>query len=251
MNLLVDVGNSRIKWGTEAIGVCSPLGNEPRPPQHTEALLDRCWASLPTPDRVLVSNVAGAGVAKVIAEWVKHRWERDVTVVMPPRVGWGVTNGYTDHRRLGADRWAKLVAVRRHLDGNAFIVDFGTAVTMDVLDHSGLHHGGLILPGLQAMRKSLASSTQGVKVQDGTMAKGRYGLLARDTVGAVMGGTTYAMVATVERVAADVEAAMDSSVRRIVTGGDAPKLLPLLASDFEYVPNLVLNGLAIMATQPE
>lgn len=251
MNFLVDVGNSRIKWGTEAIGVCSPLGNEPRPSHDIPALLDRCWANIPTPDKVLVSNVAGAGVAKFIVEWVKHRWERDVTLVTPPATGWGVTNGYNDHRRLGADRWAKLVAIRRHVDGNAFIVDFGTAVTMDVLDHSGLHHGGLILPGLQAMRKSLASSTHGVKIQDGAVAEGRYGLLARDTVGAVMGGTTYALVATVERVAADVEAAMESSVRRIVTGGDAPKLLPLLVSDFEYVPNLVLSGLAIMATQPE
>ena len=249
MHFLVDIGNSRVKWGVEANGVSTLLGNELRPSNNIQALFDRCWSPILAPKKVLISNVAGIGVAVAVTEWVKQHWQCDATLLIPPASGWGVTNGYTEPKRLGADRWAKLVAVRSYFAGYAFVVDFGTAVTMDVLDDTGLHHGGLIVPGVDAMHKALASSTQGVRVRDKTKLRGHYGLLARDTSGAVVGGTTYALVATVERVAADVEATLGISMRRIVTGGDGLRMMPLLSSEFEYVAELVLNGLAVMVSR--
>lgn len=250
MHFLVDIGNSRVKWGVEANGVSSLLGSEPRPSRNIEELFDRCWSSILAPAKVLVSNVAGVAVAKAVNQWVKQHWQCDATLLISPASGWGVRNGYTEPKRLGTDRWAKLVALRSHYAGYAFVADYGTAVTMDVLDDTGLHHGGLIVPGLAAMHKALASSTQAVKVQGNAKVRNQYGLLARDTTGAVVGGTTYALVATVERVAIDVEAALGVAMKRIVTGGDGPRMMPLLSSEFEYVPNLVLNGLAVMVSRP-
>ncbi|OGT21933.1 MAG: hypothetical protein A2V90_05485 [Gammaproteobacteria bacterium RBG_16_57_12] len=147
--------------------------------------------------------------------------------------------------RLGADRWAALIAVRQRIEVAACIVDCGTAITIDVLSGQGEHLGGLIVPGIQMMRNSLASGTKGVRSSENAMSK--VSLLARDTGAAVFGGTLYAAVAVIDRVISDVSEAMNMELTCVLTGGNAPEVKPLLAHACIYEPDLVLQGLARVA----
>ena len=85
----------------------------------------------------------------------------------------------------------------------------------------------------------------------GPVARGNVSLLARNTEDGVTAGTLYTVVAAVDRIVADVAIELGSAVARIVTGGDAETLLPLLADRWQHEPALVLQGLALLAEGQE
>ena len=74
-------------------------------------------------------------------------------------------------------------------------------------------------------------------------------LLARDTGSGVAAGTLYALVATLDRLAGDMQNELGGELDLIVTGGDGETLVPLLTDDWQYHPNLVLEGLAVVGEQ--
>ena len=138
---------------------------------------------------------------------------------------------------------AALIGARSLSAEAACVVDCGTAVTADALSAHGEHLGGLILPGLVLMRHSLLAGTADVRPSGAADVA----LLARNTAGAVLAGTLYALVAAVDRIAADVSAEIDGKVELFLTGGDAALLLPLLGRRWRHEPELVLRGLAVLA----
>jgi len=252
VEFLVDIGNGRIKWGSLADQMLGSFGNEPRPSQEFDAFANQNWLPVvPPPTRVWVSNVGGPRIFKALAGWVQQQWQVETRLVESAASGWGVANAYYEPRRLGTDRWCKLIAARSVFAQATFIVDCGTAMTLDVLDSGGGHLGGLILPGLGLMRRSLQDKTQGVRVQSRPGRRQEQFLLARETSGAVIGGTLYAAVAVIDRVAQDIENELGVSLKRLIAGGDASLVLPLLQPGFELHPHLVLEGLSIIATRPQ
>lgn len=252
MELLVDIGNGRIKWGALEEQKLTSFGNELRPTQEFDAFATQHWLPIvPPPSRVWVSNVAGPRIYKALASWVQQQWQVETRLVESVASGWGVVNSYYEPRRLGTDRWCKLVAARRDFAQPVYVVDCGTAMTLDVVNSTGGHLGGLILPGLGLMRRSLQDKTQAVRVQSRPPRRQEQFLLARETSGAVIGGTLYAVVAVVDRVAQDVESELGVPLKRLITGGDASLVLPLLREGFEMRPHLVLDGLSIIATQAQ
>ncbi len=258
--LLLDIGNSRLKWARTAprrrgsAGRLLGPGAAPRPePEALAAFARRHWSRL-RPRRVLAANVAGPSFAAALQDWCTGTWGLQAELVTAPARGWGVVNAYAEPARLGPDRWAALVAARRRTQGACCVVDAGTALTFDVLDREGRHLGGLIVPGLELMRRALLQGTgelaarAGPSGPDAPPAPATDALLARDTSQAVQAGTLYAAVATVDRVLADLEAEL-GGLARLLSGGDAPALLPLLSGRYDHAPHLVLEGLAIMAEE--
>ena len=96
------------------------------------------------------------------------------------------------------------------------------------------------------MRQALLQNTQGI-ASAAAAAAGPVSLLARDTQNGVNGGTLYAMIALLDRITADVAAELSGALTRIITGGDAPTVLPLLVAPYRHEPDLVLHGLAALA----
>lgn len=252
MILLIDIGNSRIKWATLIRGKLHHGGDTARPEDESAvaACAEQLWKRAKKPGAVFVSNVAGPTFAAAIAAWILQRWQVQAHFVVAEPAAFGVTNAYTVPERLGPDRWAALIAARRRYDGPVCIVDAGTAVTIDVLTASGSHQGGLIIPGLNMMRRALLERTQDIHFTTLAPARGHITLLARDTQDGVDGGTLYTLVAVIDRVVADVGMEFGGELTRLITGGNAATLLPLLAGDYHHVPELVLEGLAIIAEKP-
>ncbi|HFD80047.1 MAG TPA: type III pantothenate kinase [Gammaproteobacteria bacterium] len=246
MKLFIDIGNARIKWALQddenwTSGVPLVRGRK-----AFKDIARPAWKELETPERVVVSNVAGVDYEKSVRTWVKRRWKLDVEFLRPEPQCCGVRNAYEEPDRLGADRWASLLAAHALCRGPAVIVDCGTAITVDAIAGNGEHLGGLITPGMELMRSSLSSAAPGVEAdEDGQQVS----LLARSTGAAVSGGILYMTVSLIDRVFMDLQADLGRQTRLLLSGGDAGRVQPLLAAEPRLEPDLVLRGLAVYAEE--
>jgi type III pantothenate kinase len=242
--LLVDVGNTRLKWMCVNVGRDTPVHSELHLDCDIPSLLDQCWVDMDPPVQMVIANVAGEGIKDYINNWVKQHWGLAANFLSSPAEAFGVVNGYRQPGQLGIDRWLTLVAARHNYPEAVCIVDAGTALTIDVIDQQGFHKGGLILPGQTLMRESLSLRTKipGITKTDTTP------LLADNTSTAVLSACLQASVALIERVIRIWQQEHDQALRLILTGSDAVALEQLLETACEIQPDLVMQGLKLMAT---
>ncbi len=247
MMLLVDIGNARIKWALQDADnwkTGEPLQRQNR---AFKDIARPGWKDLEAPERVIVSNVAGEDYRKSVQTWVKRRWKVTPEFLPVTEQQCGVSNAYSVPQRLGADRWANLLAVHAHYKGPAVVIDRGTAITIDAIAADGMHHGGLIVPGMDLMVSALKGHAPGIQIEE--VDNQEISLLGRSTEAAVSGGVLYTAIALVERVFMDLQGELGNRTNLLLTGGDATRILPLLGSRPEYVPDLVLKGLAVYAEE--
>ncbi len=248
MILLLDAGNTRLKWGLWVRGKLEPGAPVGYAGAGLEANLEAALGSVATPQRILLSSVADPAASRRMARWLRNRWSVPLASVVPGRRGCGVRNAYPEPQRLGADRWAALVGARLAYPRQAAcIVDAGTAVTVDGLAADGTHLGGLIVPGLELVRTSLDRRTGRIGPTGGDAVDAMRLEFANTTRAAVRNGAGYQLVALLDRVLKDLRSVAGSEVCGVLTGGDAGRLLPLLGHAYAHRPHLVLEGLAEMA----
>jgi type III pantothenate kinase len=242
MDLLVDIGNTNLKWATRQSATLSELQTV----QHFGGLpidLHATWDQLAVPDRVLVSNVGGEAVASIFERACRSYWDRSPAFAQTERSAHGVTIAYECPERLGVDRWLALVAAHQACKGPVLIVDAGTATTYDLLLGDGRHLGGLILPGIEMMRDSLLAGTHIPRVEPEEPDEP----WAADTGAAVAAGSIQAPAALAERLCDLLAKQAGAHPELAVTGGDAERLLPALHRRARHQPDLVLQGLALIA----
>ncbi|MGR3914182.1 MAG: type III pantothenate kinase [Gammaproteobacteria bacterium] len=157
MKLLVDVGNRRLKWASalDARGDFERSGALDFAGARELPALAAQWAHL-APDSVWVACVGAGAARQALARHVRETWEIEPVFICARARQAGVVNGYAQPAALGGDRWAALLAAGAlHPRRALIVVDAGSAVTVDLLD-CGVFRGGVILPGLRAMRAALA-----------------------------------------------------------------------------------------------
>ncbi len=236
MKLLFDVGNTRIKWMLADGGEAEDAG---------ALLLDELSALFATLDErlkgVSVTSVALACVAtpdveKKISNWAQQRFGVAVVVARVQRHFAGVEVAYQELSHLGVDRWLAMLGAWSLRPSAAIVIDAGSAITVDYLSAHGQHEGGLIVPGLNLMRKALYQNTSSVKVPAlGLPAEWEPGV---DTMPCVANGLAAMASGFLSAV---VQKRSGANV--ILTGGDADALLPYFDVSVESRPQLVLEGL--------
>jgi type III pantothenate kinase len=244
---LVDIGNSRIKWGYAENGQLHHRGELAYDSRSLESQLGEAWAELPKSDKAFIASVGTPKALKSIRDWLGRQWMSKAQVVKSTASACKVSNAYMEPERLGVDRWLAIIAAYSKQKRAVCVIDCGTAITIDVVSHNGEHLGGLIIPGIEMMRNSLVKGTTGIKLQKAQPAE--VSLLARDTEGAVIGGTLYTSIAVIDRVVSDITETLGRNIAYVITGGDAANLLPLLQHQYISEPDLVLQGLALVATE--
>ncbi len=243
--LLVDIGNSRVKWG---IAKCNDNRIQIGGPFATHTIssheaLSSLWGAISSPARIMVSNVAGLVIASELTTWTQLHWGLAPQFVYSTPKEYGVINAYIHPEKLGVDRWVALIAAHHAYHGSVCVADCGTAITVDALDAEGKHLGGVIAPGLMVMRRSLAGGTHALPVADGDY---QYAL-ANETKAAIASGTLQAAVGLIDRCVRETTSQLGSKPRLLLTGGDALTIAPLLESPVELRPNLILEGLLVIA----
>ena len=243
--LLLDIGNSRLKWGVLDSGAIRRTGHilqEAIRKQGVSALTSRLPRNV---DTVLASNVAGPSVATRLSGVIGMHCGCDVHFARAESQACGITNSYRQPRRMGVDRWVAMIGAWAELEAACVVVDAGTAVTIDALDDDGQHLGGQILPGIALMAAALTSQTSDIPEVRPRPAAQSQGIrmFASSTSRAVEQGTINAVVGAIERAAwALYDNNIDATV--ILTGGDASRILKSLDEEPLHRPHLVLSGLA-------
>ena len=238
--LALDVGNTRLKWALSIGGMVRDHGALML--EEISTLNDTQWKSLPAPDRVIGSNVAGDAVRHRVEDQLA-RWEVDPEWIVSHAAECGVVNGYDRPGLLGPDRWAALIAARRRVpDDPCLVITVGTAVTIDALDGKGTFVGGLIVPGFGLMLDALEAGTAGLRVPSGDFQD-----FPTNTSNALMSGGVHALAGAAERMARLLAEQTGRNPRVLLAGGAAPKLAPHLPFAYTMADNLVLEGLARIA----
>ena len=242
-NLLIDIGNTFVKWGSHAHEQGSFAHNTGIEAGH--ALLDempslfRLFRKVAAPRSIVISNVAGtrarATILRALEAWPDA-----------PPVYWaasqdaqcGVTNGYRNPGQLGTDRWAAMLGARALFPSEAvFVVTCGTATTMDLLSLQGRFEGGCIMPGLGLMIRSLHEGTAALPDADGDYADH-----PTQTVDAIVSGCQHAQAGAIERLFLRHQA-KHPSLRCVLSGGAAKTLSQRIGTAFTLHDNMVLEGL--------
>jgi type III pantothenate kinase len=244
--LLVDIGNTRIKWAYlegGRIGRC-------------QAAVHSAWSSSTyarrlfgkAPSHLWVTSVAAPGVNRALAR-AARRAGVTATFVSVPRRGGGVRVGYLEPWRLGVDRFVAAVGAHGLFPAvPVCVVGVGTAMTIDLIGSDGRHRGGVIIPAPALMIETLFTRTHGIhRRAQGGGAGGGPGLFARSTRAGVVQGARYAAAALVDRAVVEAQALLGRKPLVVLTGGEAASVRPLLKSSGVGVPDLVLRGLAVLA----
>lgn len=232
MIVAIDAGNSRIKWGLFDGQHWIAQGALPTARAAQIAEVSKEW---PLDAQVVACNVAGEAVEATIDAWLASglapiRWLRSSPQAC------GVRNSYDQPDTLGADRWSALIGARKITAGNCVVVCAGTATTVDRLDADGVFRGGMILPGLELMRTSLAQKTVLLPLADGQVCAEPH-----NTRDAIVSGCLNAQIGAIERVFSSM--ASDPEALCLMTGGAAKCLVPHLSIPHRLVENLIFEGL--------
>lgn len=238
MILLIDAGNTRIKWGLRSNGRWHAQGAIAHSAIRS---LSEIFRTDPF-DKVIGVNVAGRAIAEAIesafaASGHHPDW------VLPSVQRCGVRNLYDNPEQLGADRWAALIGARALHPGSCLVVTSGTATTIDHLDAEGVFQGGLILPGTELMRRSLAGNTAQLPFGDGCFTSH-----PRNTADAIVSGCLTAQVGAIERMYRSFQ--VNQNTLCLLNGGGAGLLETVLDVPYRRIDNLVLEGLAVIANPP-
>jgi type III pantothenate kinase len=242
MLLLIDAGNTRVKWALAHDD--ADLGAWQASGALFHAELDALEGILVQhpPRRAWVSNVAGVAIRSQLEALLRasgmpiesaHWFHSQAQCA-------GVTNGYRDPSQLGSDRFASLLGARALFPEQALLViTAGTATTIDALDASGRFLGGMILPGLGTMAQSLALSTAQLPQVEAHLSVSCF---ADNTLDAIVSGCVQAQLGAIMQARAQLPEASC-----VLSGGAAAYLLPSLPAPVKQVEQLVLRGLHVAA----
>jgi type III pantothenate kinase len=239
--LLLDAGNTRLKWRQIHQGRTLAEGVAAYDALHTPP-----WPE--PPSQALGCNVAGEARAATLAALLP---ECPLVWIRPDGMAAGVRNSYVDPGQLGPDRWAALIAVHAMMLGDCLVATAGTALTLDALvrvpdTDESCFLGGLIVPGYQLMRTALAHGTARLGLPDGESK-----LFPQQTGEAIVNGARIALAGAIQLQYARLAAYTGRRPHLVLSGGDAEVIRPLLPADLDgvcvAVDNLVLNGLAVLA----
>ncbi|MDE1464711.1 type III pantothenate kinase [Spartinivicinus poritis] len=243
MNRLeVDVGNTRIKWRYAESSCYVAKGvldlNE------ASGLAKKLRIQGIMPQQVFVANVAGEEVGLQLKQSCQSGWEVEPYFVKTQKNAYGIEVAYADVTKLGVDRWLAMLGCH-HLYPNCskVVVSLGSAITIDVIDMNGMHEGGYIVPGFRLMRESLRVNTAQVQVDSTNLRRVDLG---KNTAEAVEHGMLKMVIAFIESVVAPLKL-QNSEAIVVIAGGDAAAIASSLTVDYLHEPELVLDGLALIA----
>jgi len=240
VKLLIDQGNTRLKWVLARDG---EIDEKSAGHGDLEAFNQACRHDASFhPASVLISSVAGREDTQVLADFSESRWGIEAQLLESTEQRGEVRNAYREPKMLGVDRWLAIVGAVARYGKPVVIWDLGTATTLDAVDQTGQHLGGMIYPGPATMLDSLSRDTNlnvPPNLENSAVTPGR-------STGSCIGNGVYAaQVGALNQFLRNTSEEMGGTPMLLVTGGAASQILPRL--DFEYIhdPWLVFRGMLV------
>lgn len=234
---LFDLGNTRLKCAPLVDGRCGELVAL----AHGEAgFAERLDALLPSRGGAAhLASVAPQAMTVDLVERLATRFVR-IDIARTQAACAGVRIAYADPSKLGVDRFLALLAAHERGDAT-LVVGVGTALTIDLIDASGQHHGGRIAPSPSLMREALHARAAVLPIAGGLRIP-----FAADTADALASGCEGAALALIADSLAAAHERLGIAPMLLLHGGGAPALQGALPRSVS-APSLVLEGLACWA----
>jgi len=242
MKLLIEIGNSKLK-AAQLIDE-----NQGQRLNYLGSFIVKDFCHRPhlnkvgTVDEVLYANVGGQQNyhhVKALAQKLGVRYRQ----VSSPAAAFGVTNSYENPTKLGIDRWLAMLAAFKDANAPVVVIDIGTAMTVDLIDGTGLHLGGWISPGFRLMNLALTEHTALVR------SGGHHGdelQFGQHTKACVQNGCRAALAGTVLYAIHKAKAQFELEQPVVyLTGGGINHLPPEIRKMGINRPHLVLEGLIL------
>ena len=242
-DVVVDVGNTRIKWGRCRAGaIIDIVSLAPDAPGAWEEQL-RAWALPPASSWVLT----GVHPARrdSLRDWLQARGEQVLAITDPKYLPLKVALDKPEH--VGIDRLLNAVAALPHRAPNqpVAIVDAGSAVTVDWIDAAGAFRGGAIVPGLRLMAEALHSYTALLPLIE--IKNPEPALPATNTLSAMEAGIFWTMVGGVQLLIDRMARLEQAEPCVFLTGGDSPRLSPFIGRAHKVWKEMTLEGVLLTA----
>jgi type III pantothenate kinase len=238
MTLYLDIGNTAMKWRWRKDDVC--LQGDAVHHRDWKALASILAEPLAEARQVEVASVAGREADRELGAALTSVSKAAPRFYYSVATDAGVINAYDEPARLGVDRWLAVIEAW-HRYGEGIIVDCGSALTLDGVDHRGRHLGGYIVPGLMMMERSLVSGTGSVRIANAgdidTLDPGC------STTTGVRNGILRMTVAFITDAVVALRGGLSDTCPVLLTGGDAARVAPHLQMNVVLAPDLVLDGL--------
>lgn len=252
--LLIDAGNSRLKWAEVVAGRVRPSPSATWSMATLPAVARRVLRAGAKADAVWVCNVAGSRVADALRTAARGAGAPPPRFLRSSAHAGGVRNAYPAPARLGVDRWLAIIAAHRLFPREPVcVVSLGTATTLDLVDARGRHRGGAIIPGATMMVRSLVQGTALIGARAAAGRQRMPALFANDTLAAITGGSLHATLAVLAHAHAEARVLLGREPRLLLTGGGVAALQRLpaarraLGSTWQVVPDLVFDGMIVLA----
>jgi type III pantothenate kinase len=239
MKLLIDAGNSRLKWAwwdgeiLQGVSAAANAGTD----------FSALWKNGKNAGAVWIASVASAAANAALAAAVRDRFGVDPVFAATRVQACGVRVAYAQPENLGVDRFLGLIAAHAQTQGTVVIAGCGTALTLDALAGDGVHLGGLIAAGPQLAQDALRGGTARLAA----VPAGRVVEIADNSADAIESGTWLSAAALIGRFLAQTARRLDGAPALILTGGGAAKVSALLDVPHRIDAELVLRGLARLA----
>ena len=243
MRLLLDAGNSLIKWQLRQDGTVMKAGvGRAESAELFQELDSTDWARI---GAVFVCTVRSEPARKALEQLIAGHTSADITYFWTePRFG-KLVCAYQEPATMGADRWCAMVGAWDRIAAACVVIDAGSAITVDWIDASGQHEGGYILPGRNLMLDALSEKTARVFFQKEQEL--HHYSPGRSTSECVLHGVNWLLRTLALELGAGTGAAM------MITGGDGTYIKKALEESVGpdrqvmLCPDLVMDGLAVLA----
>ncbi len=252
MLLVVDVGNTQTHFGLYVKGQ-TEVAEHWRFATVRESTGDELGAALSNllalrglSFDAVDGSIVSSTVPQLYAQWTQmaHRYLGHDMLEVGPSIKTGMPIRIDNPREVGADRLVNSVAAYDRVKGSCVVVDFGTAITYDVVSEAGEYLGGIITPGAEISIEALYE--RAAKLPKVELAPPR-ALIGKSTVEAVRSGIVYGFAGQVEGIVQRLRAELGDSITVIATGGLAGAVVPFTRATIDEVDDfLTLFGLRLI-----
>ena len=238
--LLLDGGNSQLKWAWVENGTFSEVG---RAPYRDLTQLGEEWLQFADDDVKIVGCSVCGSVKKAMVE---EQLTRPVEWLSSMPQALGIRNHYRRPEEHGSDRWFNALGSRRFTQNACVVVSCGTAVTTDALTEDNHYLGGTIMPGFHLMKEAMALKTANLNRPIGKVYP-----FPTTTPNAIASGMMDAVCGALMMMHGRLKdkTGEGKPVDIIITGGGAARVVQALPESFVHdnqvkiVDNLVIHGL--------
>jgi type III pantothenate kinase len=191
------------------------------------------------------ASIVSSTVPQLRPEWtdMAERYLDQVMPVVGPGLKTGMPIRYDNPREIGPDRLVNAVAGFERLGGPCVIVDFGTAVTHDVVSADGEYLGGVIFPGVEISLEALSDRAAALPKIDLVEPRS---LIGKTTVDAIRSGMIFGYAAMVDGIVGRLREQLGAETQAIATGGLAHVVVPFCDSLDVVDDLLTLTGLRLI-----